>query len=114
MTYTEILKEIFKLLPNATHEIPLDFDFSNNIGIAVKLDSTEDLWYKDNIELRVQISSNRNNRIKALEEIDNIDKLLNNYNNDFWITHQSTYRVERVDDDILTTYLYYNINNYNR
>ena len=114
MTYTEILKEIFKLLPNATHEIPLDFDFSNNIGIAVKLDSTEDLWYKDNIELRGQVSSNRNNRLKAIETIDRIDKLLNNYQADFWITHQSTYRVERVDDDILTTYLYYNINNYNR
>ena len=114
MTYTEILTKIFELLPNATDCIPLDFKFTDNIATVVKLNDIEDMHYKDDVELRVQVSSNRNNRLKALEEIDRIDKLLNNYQYDFWITHQTTYRVEYENEDILTTYLYYNISNYNR
>ena len=114
MKYTDILTKIFELLPNATDCIPLDFDFKANIAIAVKLNDIEDMHYKDDIELKIQVSSNRQNRLKALEEIDRIDKLLNNYQADFWITHQSTYRIEYENEDILTTYLYYNISNYNR
>ena len=114
MKYAEILTKIFELLPNAVDNIPLDFDFKTNIATVVKLNDIEDMHYKDDVELRVQVSSNRQNRLKALEEIDRIDKLLNNYQADFWITHQSTYRIEYENEDILTTYLYYNISNYNR
>ena len=71
-------------------ELPLNFDFSNNIGIYFEVNSVDDGSYKNVFSIDIHFYSTDINKINLLKIIEIFDKNLNKKNiSNYWITHKN-------------------------
>lgn len=108
----ELHKLVKKLVPQALYEVPIGFDFANNIAVEYKLDFTGSLDTGEYIEhnLQIRVISTRDNKVKAMEEVDNIanqvldnsfyrlDKRYHIFKNDSFLT---SYRADNKESFVL-------------
>lgn len=94
-------------------ELPLNFDFSNNIGIYFAVNSVDDGSYKNVFSIDIHFYSTDINKINLLKIIEIFDKNLNKKNiSNYWITHKNVYCISLKEEDLYHSILSYNVNKY--
>lgn len=113
----KILNDIYKTtdLENRIYvnDLPLDFDFKNNIGIYYSINNIQDSEYKKESSVDLVFSCRKEEKIKMLEVLQKFDEELNKKSiGEYFITHKLIYLIPIKDGDFYYYTLSYNVNCY--
>lgn len=117
-------KDLFKILNDIyettdlknriyVNDLPLDFDFKNNIGIYYSINNIQDSEYKKESSVDLVFSCRKEEKIKMLEVLQKFDEELNKKSiGEYFITHKLIYLIPIKDGDFYYYTLSYNVNCY--
>ena len=94
-------------------DLPVNFNFKNNVGIYYKINNIQDSEYKKESSLDITFVCRKEEKIKMLEILGAFDEKLNKKVIDnYFITHKLVYLIPVKDGDYYYYTLSYNINCY--